>query len=236
MTVWGQKGQQWFYAFWQGVVDFIYPPLCILCRNNLTPEEKLVCQNCWDNLPTIESSNQDHLWIQQKKQKIYFEGFYACFQFSPEMQILIHQFKYKRKLSLGRKMGETAAKLLTTEPAFNQIDCILPVPLHRRKLRERGYNQSWEIVYHLSVKSGIPCSNQILRRIRYTSSQTELDAEARVKNVANAFVVPNPALVQNRNFLIVDDLITTGSTLNACAKALAEAGANRIWGLAIARP
>ena len=114
------------------------------------------------------------------------------------------------------------------------IDIIIPVPLHHLKKAERGYNQSEFIVKGLSDKLNIPYSTKALKRVRYTETQTAFNLGEREKNISNAFKVRNKKKILGKNILVVDDVITTGSTIKECGKALLESGAKSVYACSIA--
>lgn len=121
-------------------------------------------------------------------------------------------------------------------PEITSSDFIIPVPLHKKKLKERGFNQSAVFAREVSKYLHIPCKENCLLRKKYTQTQTKLDAEERQTNVSNAFGIHNGKEINNCKILLVDDLITTGATMNECAKILLAAGAKSIFALSIAHP
>jgi len=218
----------------QDFLDFLYPPLCLVCEQRLKGGEKLVCHSCWERLPRFDQSSEETLLI-QKQGEIYFKRFQVAFVFNRELQKIVHGLKYQRMKSLAENLGQLSAEALKTDKELCSVDYLVPVPLHKAKLRERGYNQSWLLCQAMSKALGIPCSNRFLKRRRYTPSQTQLAAQRRVENVRGAFWA-DETRVRGKSFVIVDDLITTGATVNECAKALKEAGAREVYVFAAARP
>jgi ComF family protein len=165
-------------------------------------------------------------------------GFVACFAFEKDgaLQTLIHQLKYGGMTAIGVELGRVLARRIPDLLGSLDGAGIVPVPLHRARLRERGYNQSDEISRGVSGVTGFPVYRNLLRRVHNTTSQTTLSLEERRLNVAGAFVISRPALshVRQRTFLIVDDVVTTGSTICECSKALLEACADRTIACSIA--
>lgn len=148
---------------------------------------------------------------------------------------LVHRFKYGKEYHLRHPLAELAAAAFEDERLRGvPIDALVPVPLHPARQREREFNQAEAIAELLSRRTGIPVQRAI-RRVRYTTTQTRLDRDERSENLREAFSVRQPAAVQGRHLIIVDDVFTTGSTIEECARILAEAGAASIRAVTIAR-
>ena len=213
--------------------DFIYPPTCFICDKYLEERDCRVCPACWGSF--VELTLAGPTWI-EIKQKFETEGFIkdflSCYLFEKEgaLQEVIHLLKYRGIKSLGVKLGREIGRRMTQNAAFTHADYLLPVPLHRLKQRERGYNQSEYICNGISAMTQIPVHTSLLIRKKYTVSQTLLTLDERRENVGDAFVVSPRyrSLVQWKTFILVDDVITTGSTINACAKELMSNGASMV--------
>ena len=145
----------------------------------------------------------------------------------------LKRLKFARERRLGRALGEALAAVLAVHPATTPIDAIVAVPLHRRRLLVRGYNQAAEIAYPIAAALRVPLLRTGIARSRATAAQSRLTAASRYTNLRGAFVVSRD--VRGRHVGIVDDVLTTGATLNALAAALQDAGAERIVGWTIAR-
>lgn len=126
-------------------------------------------------------------------------------------------------------VGERLGERLCEQPWFGEIDGLIPIPLHRGRRRERGYNQSLLICEGIRERTGLPIVSDVLKRVKYTRTQTLLSPRERHKNVSDAFRVIIPEKVRGRNLVLVDDVLTTGATLNACAGELHRAGVEKIW-------
>jgi ComF family protein len=150
------------------------------------------------------------------------------------VQELIHRFKYGAKVHLSQPLGLLTAKAVG-EFAGRSPEVVVPVPLHRKRLRQRGYNQSQLLGKVVAKQWCLPLSVGNLRRVRWTEPQTGLDAVDRVTNVAGAFEVSKPELLRGRRVLLIDDVLTTGSTMRACAEALKEAGVAEVYAVTVAR-
>jgi ComF family protein len=153
----------------------------------------------------------------------------------PERGSLRHKLKYAGKDYVAGPLGRLLAEKMRESPELRVSEGIVPVPLHFWRERKRGYNQSELLAVSLGNLTGLPVERRALKKIRPTRSQTELSREERIENVAGAFAVRRPETVRGRTLVLVDDVCTTGATLDACASALKEAGAKRVLALTVAR-
>jgi ComF family protein len=221
------------------VLSFIYPPICLLCNGILQDNERLVCESCWQSIETVHSEDDEY---QQFLAKLtgdgIISGLFSPFYFEKEgkLQAVIHGLKYQGYTSLGVKAGRKVGERIESANGFPKADGVLPVPLHPLKKRERGYNQSELICQGIEEVTGIPVRTDLLIRRKYTVSQTQLSFEERKENVGDAFEINEKTHgdISGRSFILVDDVITTGSTINACAKALATADAKSVHAASIA--
>jgi ComF family protein len=147
----------------------------------------------------------------------------------------IHELKYAQRSHLADSLGSLLALFAQTCIGELTGSLVMPVPLHPKRLRTRGFNQSLLLARGVASKTGAELDFLSLRRTKFTKPQTELSSEERKKNVRKAFEVVKPEVVKKRTILLVDDVATTGSTLNECAKALKRAGADRVLCLVLAR-
>lgn len=212
-------------TIWTDLLHLFYPNLCRLCRKPLVEGEEHLCLSCLCNLPYAGkvkgvSVQADQLF----SGKFPFGEAFALLEYSKGSTVrqLIHDLKYHDNKSLGYWLGRWAAlDLQRAGSRIGQADLLLPVPLHPRKQRERGYNQAFWIACGLQSVWNLPIETQALQRIRYTQTQTLRSSnDSRQANVQGAFAVSQPARLQNKQILLVDDVITTGSTLEACATAV----------------
>jgi ComF family protein len=155
---------------------------------------------------------------------------------------LIHRFKYNQKIQLAKPLGEVLAKTFLRFWKIDDIDVIVPVPLHFKRFRQRGFNQAYLLAraFHNQIKktrqaSCVTVERELLCRTLPTVSQTGLKRKSRLENIKNAFYAMKPALVNAQRILLIDDIYTTGATVNECAKTLHNSGASRIDVLTIAR-
>lgn len=218
------------------LLDFIFPPVCPACDQKLKTYVPL-CDGCTKKLEKkleiqMQSGPQDFSHLDGI---FYFDDAVTFWKYSDELDRLVQLVKYHGRKHLGEVLGRIAGKALA-ESALDKIDLIVPVPLHRKRFRKRGYNQSEWIAKGVSGEMCIPVCPQVLKRNRNTQTQTRLDAAQRQENVDNAFTIPKSSDMKGKSILILDDVITTGATLNACAKVLKACGAERVVGIGLARP
>ena len=225
--------------FLSPVLDFIYPPICFGCGGYLSALERLVCDRCWQGLEMVYSGDET---FKEFARSVSAEGIISrlvspfYFEKDGKLQSVIHALKYQGYSSLGVKAGRLVGRLITTDPEVSSSDFLIPVPLHPLKKRERGYNQSDFICRGIQEITGIPIRRDILHRWKYTVSQTQLSSTERIENVGDAFGVDKKKdeEITGKVFILVDDLITTRSTMNACAKELQKAGARRVYAATLA--
>ena len=204
-------------------VSLIFPELCCSCGESLVGKEKLVCTGCLYNLPFTNFHLQaDNIVARQFWGKVNLEGAYAMCYFTKggNMQNLMHHFKYKGISEVGNLMGGIAAGQLIHNAAFNTVDYIIPVPLHKKRLRERGYNQSACFAAGLAGKLEVPFSETHLLRLKRTDTQTHKSRFARFENMQEVFYVDKAGDLAGKHILLVDDIVTTGATLTACCEEL----------------
>lgn len=227
----------------RAALDVLYPVHCPVCRISLGPGGPRICSDCWSSLDVIEAAHCRRCGCPGefagptcpncKDKSFYFSRLRSLAPFSEDMQHLIHGIKYQNRTSLAEILGRRLGQLLEGEMA---VDLVVPVPLHASRKRERGYNQSALLGTFVAAVLGVPLAGRHLRRDRATPSQTSLDLDHRATNVAGAFEVHRPAGIRNQRLLLVDDVVTTGATANACADALLNAGAGEICVAALASP
>ncbi len=220
----------------EAVLNFIYPPACIICESLPDPEKKLICETCWQKLPRLKPSDELSTHpIEMGENEINSLPALAVWEFSDDVQTVIHELKFHGKKSLGRWLGDEMAVLAVQHAEFASADALIPVPLHKIKFRERGYNQSILLAQRVSKKLEIPILNQVLKRVRHTKSQAKLNAVEREKNMQGAFEVFFEHLIREKKIIVIDDVFTTGATLKACARVLREAGAAKVLALTAAK-
>ena len=204
-------------------VALLFPELCAACSESLMSNENLICASCLFNLPyTNFHLKADNIVAQQFWGKIPLEGAYALYYFTKggKVQNMMHQFKYRGMRQIGNLLGNIAGEQLNKNDVFNTVDIIIPVPLHKKRMRQRGYNQSTCYAEGLAQKlNAVVEENNLVRSIA-TETQTHKSRFARFENMQEVFTVLNPEKLINKHVLLVDDIITTGSTLEACGAQL----------------
>jgi ComF family protein len=209
------------------VFSFVLPALCIDCQFPLDPGRKIICPDCFNNIHLL-----DEQWLIALKKEIlprHFDKLFVVYEFDDIFQNLIHLLKYQRAVTLAIYFARSMAAHIPDE-----YDALIAVPLNPIRERERGYNQSNLMAAELQRMLNISLRTDLIRRVRNTESQTKLDKKRRIQNISNAFEADSS--VREKSILIIDDVITTGSTLNECAKALKEKGAARVDIAAMATP
>ena len=197
----------------------LFPDLCPACGEALIANEHFICTDCRYSLPFTNFHLQpDNIVARQFWGKLNIEAAYAMYYFSKggKVQNLLHHLKYKNMPQIGKVLGGIAAEQLLQSTAFKQIDHIIPVPLHKRRMKERGYNQSACFAAGLAQKLNANVIENNLVRIRHTDTQTHKSRFARFENMQEVFEVKNAVQLTNKHILLVDDTVTTGSTLEAC--------------------
>jgi ComF family protein len=204
-------------------VSMLFPELCAACRESLVVNEHLLCTDCRYNLPYTNFHLQpDNIVARQFWGKINLEAAFALFYFTKggKIQNMMHQFKYNGMQQIGNLLGSIAAEQLTKNEIFNTVEFIIPVPLHKKRLRERGYNQSTCFAEGLATKLNTVVEDNNLVRVKSTETQTHKSRFARFENMQEVFIIKDPERLINKHVLLVDDVITTGSTLEACGEQL----------------
>lgn len=202
------------------LLGLFFPDLCVTCGERLLSHEKYVCLNCWHDLPQTHF----HLDLENKVAQLfwgrvqieYATSFFA-YKKGSRYQQLIHFIKYKGLKELGFETGRRFGIELNKSETFQSIDWIVPVPLHPKKLKRRGYNQSEWIARGMADSMEKPVSTDNLFRKVFTSTQTRKTRFERWQNVEGIFDVTRQEDFENKHVLLIDDVVTTGSTLEACA-------------------
>jgi ComF family protein len=223
--------------FWQ-TVDWIYPPVCAGCG---IPGE-VWCAACQKSIKKINDNICDRCGYPGKfdlgecpgcdKHDPQYTKIRSCGVYQGSLKEAIHSLKYQSNLALGYFLSEILEAKLRNENW--DIDLVVPVPLSKGRQKERGYNQAALLAHPLAKRMDIHYDSRSLTRQKYTESQVHLSAEERSRNMADAFSI-KPSVWTGKRVLIIDDVITTGSTINECARAIKEGGAVDVYGLSIAR-
>lgn len=216
MTTTATRHFRWLHDFF----NLLYPKLCLACGNNLPPNNELLCLSCEFQLPkTKQHEQKENAFTEVFWGRVPLETGAAQYYFSKSgrVQRLIHQLKYDHKPEIGHQLGVLFGRQLREQSHFQDIDAIVPVPLHPRKQHQRGYNQAAAFGAGLAEGMELPQYPYALERPEYAESQTRKSRQERLENAQTAFRVKKPELLQGKHILLVDDVLTTGATLEACA-------------------
>ncbi|WP_372746486.1 ComF family protein [Lutibacter sp.] len=209
--------------FLKDILYIFYPDICLCCKNYLTKNEQDICVFCRNDLPlTNFCSETPNLVEKTFYGRIPIQTGTALFYFlkKGKIQQLIHQLKYKGQQQVGSFIGNWLAEEMLASNRFKDIDCIIPVPLNLKKQKKRGYNQVTTFGQSLSTVLNIPFYEHILKKKTAKNSQTKLIRLDRWRNVEELFYTENEFELANKHILLIDDIITTGATLEACYLAL----------------
>lgn len=213
------------------LINLFYPKICQICDNPLLKNERVICLKCLHELPVTNY----HLNNENPVKKVFYGRVpvenatsLMIFKKKGSVQKLIHQLKYKGQQEIGSFLGAWLGAELVKIPAYNEIDAVIPVPLHKLKLRSRGFNQVEGFGKELAEALKIPYLDQALLKKSFSTTQTLKERLARWGNIEETFILARPQDIKNKHVLLVDDLITTGATLEACANTLKEAGGVKI--------
>jgi ComF family protein len=211
------------FAFVHDIVNMVFPNLCVSCNRPLIKNENILCLHCKVTLPeTVFHEDKENIMMKRFHGRIRIEHAAALYFFSKEshVQHLLHQLKYKEKPEIGVMLGRYYGRILKNTIGFKEADYIVPVPLHPKKEHKRGYNQSLMFAKGISETMEIPMSSKALIRKTYTGTQTRKSKEERWENVSQVFKAVQTRKLRGKHMLLVDDVVTTGSTLEACAMEL----------------
>jgi len=212
---------------WRDFVNIFFPNYCLPCQKPLVKGETWLCTDCLHELPqTTHHKEPDNIVTQRLAGRLPVRYAMALYRLrkSGKVQHLLHHLKYKHKPVIGKVLGRRYGILLKESNLSKTFDLVVPVPLHSSKLRQRGYNQSDLFAQGLAEVLNIPWSKQYLKRTQKAATQTRKSKLERFKSVENAFYVTNVHGLHNQHILLVDDVITTGATLEACGLVLLAAG------------
>ena len=207
-------------------LHLLFPHVCTGCGSDLLQEDHLLCLQCITNLPHTNFARHANNPIEKIFWgRIPLVAAHSEFYFAKEslIQRLIHQLKYKGNQAIGIYLGELVGKTLLDSNRFKMIDYLIPLPLYPDKERKRGYNQAAVICQGMSGIMNVPILSGNVARQRYTETQTKKHRRERWENVAGSFVVNDKEILRGKNVLLVDDVVTTGATLEACGHSIMQA-------------
>lgn len=204
--------------------DLFYPKVCLACSQKLLKGEEVICFKCESELPQTNHWNDAENSVAKRFWgRVELQGAAALFQFEKggHVQHLLHALKYRKRQDVGQYLGRMLGELLLQKGAIiNGVDLVVPVPLHWKKLRTRGYNQCDTFAGALAETLGVPWSSTALERVQENVSQTKINRFDRYSNVAEIFAVRDATQLKGKHVLLVDDVMTTGATAEACLKTI----------------
>lgn len=219
-------------SFFSRLLNLIAPPICPVCGSRLSANEQLLCGKCNLHLPRTYYSKIPYdnelaklFWVLLPIERATAFFYYEAHS---EVSRLIYQLKYRHHPETGRILGRMVAREIIGDGFFEGIDMIIPVPLAKKRLRERGYNQSMEIARGVSEITGLPIADHVVRRKKFVESQTKKDRWQRKENVKDMFSLEDPIAIHDKHVLLIDDVVTTGATIIACGEELKKAEGIRI--------
>lgn len=224
-------------SFVSRLMDLIAPRACAVCGQRLTVNEDVICVSCNLGLPrtyywqdAYENEMAQLFWIQ-----LPIERAAALMYYQPHSQsgAFIYDLKYRSHPEIGEMMGKMMAEEMAASQFFEGIDLLLPVPLARKRQRQRGYNQSMEIARGVSSVTGIAIASKAVTRRSFKGSQTQMGRQQRLENVTDVFELRDAEQLRHKHVLIIDDIVTTGATVVACGQEVVKAGDVKISVLSI---
>lgn len=221
----------------RALLDLLFPRYCLGCHGVLNKGEETICTTCQYKMPRTAAQPVAKEALAQKfygRATIASLHAYLTFTKGGNVQRMLHALKYKGHQEVGELLGRWYGDELRALGYDQTIDVIIPVPLHRKRQRSRGYNQSDCFAKGLSAALGVDWSAEILKKRKNVNSQTRLSRVQRMENVQDVFFVENPDQILNKRVALVDDIITTGATLEACVEALKQNGCREVHILTIA--
>ena len=230
------------------LLDFLYPRNCIYCGISSPETFRFICWDCWSDAtrvvapfcelcgdPVAGAVDHDFICYACSSEPPSFDRARSAARYEGAVGEALRQLKYEKGFWMGPDMAKVMKNCLIAEYSVEEFDLVVPVPLHHVRRRDRGYNQSAVLAKELAELLGYRMDSGVVRRIRGTMTQTNLTATQRLSNVKNAFESRNEKRLAGKRVLLVDDVMTTGATVNACAKALKKGGASSVYVLTVAR-
>ena len=218
--------------FIDSIVNIVYPPKCIFCQKLLDHNAALyICSACYTKLPLIDNKV---LKTSLDAEVNYCDGVISVFEYTGMVKESLIRFKFFNKPGYYRTYARLLADKIGKITDAKNYQMVLSVPLHKHKEFSRGYNQARLISKALSRTLRLRECSYLLKRDRYTEAQSLLDKQKRNQNVKGAFAVTSPKKVKGKSILLVDDILTTGSTLEECSRVLKQAGAEKVFAVVVA--
>ena len=213
------------------LLNFFYPRTCIACGNILLQKERYFCLHCLYNLPETRYHEFDESLLKQLflgRVVVENVGSFLFYKKGNQVQKILHHLKYHGDKELGAFLGARYGEQLVQHEKWKTIDLIIPIPLHKKKEKKRGYNQREWIAKGLSVGMQIPYRTDLLIRTEFTETQTKKSRFHRWQNVKEVFQLTDPGALENKHILLCDDVLTTGATLEAAIQKLAAVSSLKV--------
>lgn len=231
------------------ISSVIFPMDCCVCGKYCS---NAICDSCWNDVILITdlacrkcSKPYFNQYLYEEgveliceeccENALFFERALAYGVYQDVLIKIIHEFKFNNKPYIGKHLSYKLAKLIENEDDFRNADLIISVPLHRNKERKRGYNQSYLLAKELSKIMKIKLLKDVLYKVKDTESQSLKSMKERRKNIRGSFLIKNEGKIKEKSVILVDDVLTTGSTVNECSRILRHAGAKKVYVLTVAR-
>jgi competence protein ComFC len=239
-----------FSTYRKSIIDILFPLQCVQCKKKLDYESAVsgfVCPACWETIEIIRkpyclrcghpagdgfSDRCEHC---KRFKKVYFSLARGVAKYKDPLRKVIHYWKYEYYQVMETSLSPLLQNYLSTHTEFDEMELIIPVPLHWLKYWRREFNQAEKLAIAASQRLRLPINTDLLYRARYNSPQMKLSPEQRYRNVFDLFAVRSPEEIKNKRILLLDDVMTTGATVNACAQVLMESGAQEVRVLVLAR-
>lgn len=214
------------------IINLIFPPKCIFCSNVLEDStDIIICRNCYDEIPFIDLDLDEYLGLFRTD----FCNIVVCpCKYEGVIKKALTDFKFRDRPSLYRALAYLIINELEKLIKKGEIDLVIAVPLSRKRFSTRGYNQAGLLASYLAKYLNAVNASSVLKRTRDTMKQAGLDKNCRKSNVLDAFTVLDRKYVANKKILLVDDIFTTGNTINECSRALISAGAAKVYAAVVA--
>ncbi len=219
-------------------IDLLMPRCCICCQRKLLTDEKHLCISCLAQLPLSNDWKIPQNNLKTELEELFpivYGAALLAYESESKYHQILHHLKYKEQPFVGNFFGEMLGKLILSNEVLSSADYICPIPLHPKKEKKRGYNQSFHLAQGIALRSKIPLLEDNIRRTRNTKTQTKMNFEERQVNMNSVFQCLNPAIFEGKHLILVDDVVTTGSTMGSCAQSILSVCNARISVLCLTR-
>jgi ComF family protein len=210
----------------ESVLHLLFPHICAGCGNDILSTDTVLCMKCIDAMPETNFELHPNNPVEKTFWgKLPLISGTAQFYFTKEslMQHLMHQFKYKGNRELGLQLGKIMGDQINRSGRFDDIQALIPLPLFPAKEKRRGYNQATIVCQGMAESKKVPVLDKVIIRPQHTETQTRKGRIERWKNMEGKFILNNPEIIENKHVLLVDDVVTTGATLESCGNELLQA-------------